>query len=326
SCFCCVVHLTYASVDRTMRRPRAFTCSKLKAEPLPPPTRKPLGYALTSATTSVQASSSPCKCGKCGESPAAASSSSPASSSSSQSPSSSRVREATSAGGQGSRTPPLAEALGPSNIGSPATAGRPRFRRLPRNAHLPRRSVFNNPPPLPAPPSTSLLAAAGGELEEQGGERAGGLAPPPPPSDQRKRGSDRGEPRGSFAAPTAGKQLAASAAASTPTKSAAAGLRRMQGARHRCQRRFLDGLVFIQSSLRPTPPARGRLTKQASTANGEEIPGAFLARSARPREETGNVGYTVAGKSIDWIYLKKENDRAATRDEDSPVFCSTTGW
>lgn len=49
---------------------------------------------------------------------------------------------------------------------------------------------------------------------------------PPPPSDQRKRGSDRGEPRGSFAAgPTAGKQLAASAAAaaSTPTKSAGAG-------------------------------------------------------------------------------------------------------
>ncbi|CAM9202093.1 unnamed protein product [Ectocarpus sp. 8 AP-2014] len=208
-----------------MRRPRAFTCSKLKAEPLPPPTRKPLGYDLTSATTSVQASS-PCKCGKCGESPATASSSSLASSSSSQSPSSSRVREATSAGGQGSRTPPLAEALGPPNNGSPATAGRPRFRRLPRNAHLPRRSVFNNPPPLPAPPSTSLLAAGGGggELEGQGEERAGGLlAPPPPPSDQRKRGSDRGEPRGSFAAPTAGKQLAASAAASTPTKSVAAG-------------------------------------------------------------------------------------------------------
>ncbi|CBN78249.1 expressed unknown protein [Ectocarpus siliculosus] len=278
-----------------MRRPRAFTCSKLKAEPLPPPTRKPLGYALTPATTSVQASSSPCKCGKCGESPTAASSSSTASSSSSQSPSSSRIREATSAGGQGSRAPPLAEALGPSNNGSPATAGRPRFRRLPRNAHLPRRSVFNNPPPLPAPPSTSLLARGGGELEEQGGERAGGLAPPPPPSDQRKRGSDRG-------------------------------LRRMQGARHRRQRRFLDGLVFIQSSLRPTPPASGRLTKQASTANGEEIPGTFLTRSARPREETGDVGYTVAGKSIDWIYLKNDNDRAATRDEDLPVFCSTTRW
>ncbi|CAM9553462.1 unnamed protein product [Ectocarpus sp. 12 AP-2014] len=205
-----------------MRRPRAFTCSKLKAEPLPPPTRKPLGYALTSATTSVQASSSPCQCGKCGESPATASSS-PGSPSSQFRPSS-RIREATSAGGQGSRTPPLAEALGPPNNGSPATAGRPRFRRLPRNAHLPRRSVFNNPPQLTAPRSTSFPTAAGGELEEQGEERAGGpLAPPPPPSDQRKRGSDRGEPRGSFAAPTTGKQLAASGAASTPTKSVAAG-------------------------------------------------------------------------------------------------------
>ncbi|CAN0104094.1 unnamed protein product, partial [Ectocarpus fasciculatus] len=137
--------------DRTtMRRPRAFTCSKLKAEPLPPPTRKPLGYALTSATTSVQASiiiSSPCKCGNCGESPAASSlSSSPASSSSSaSSPSSSRIREATAAGRQGSSTPPLAEALGPSNGCSPAAAaaGRPRFRRLPRNTLPPRRSVFN---------------------------------------------------------------------------------------------------------------------------------------------------------------------------------------
>ncbi|CAN0343871.1 unnamed protein product, partial [Ectocarpus sp. 12 AP-2014] len=165
---------------------------------------------------------SPCQCGKCGESPATASSS-PAPPSS-QSPPSSRIREATAAGGQGSRTHPLAEALGPSNNGSLATAGRPRFRRLPRNAHLPRRSVFNNPPQLPAPPSASLVAAAGGELEEQGEEQAGGLlVPPPPPSDQRKRGSDRGEPRGSFAAPTAGKQLAASAAASTPTKSIAAG-------------------------------------------------------------------------------------------------------
>ncbi|CAM9502652.1 unnamed protein product, partial [Laminaria digitata] len=51
-----------------MRRPRAFTCSRLRAEPLPPPARKPLGYAALNEDSwgTILRSSSPCKCGGCG--------------------------------------------------------------------------------------------------------------------------------------------------------------------------------------------------------------------------------------------------------------------
>lgn len=51
-----------------MRRPRAFTCTGMKAEPLPPPPRKPLGYLLHEegwTPSSLMRSSSPCQCGSC---------------------------------------------------------------------------------------------------------------------------------------------------------------------------------------------------------------------------------------------------------------------
>ncbi|CAM9635300.1 unnamed protein product, partial [Hapterophycus canaliculatus] len=162
-----------------MRRPRAFTCSRLKAEPLPPPTRKPLGYAESWAT-SIQSSCSPCKCGTCGESPA-----SPASSSTDTS-----AKVSNSVGGwPDSIAPNRTEALGSSGSNGSPLAGKPRYRRLARNA-APRRIVFNTPPPSSATAGAAASAAAAAAAESAvAAEETEGIEP----SEQRnKRGSDRG--------------------------------------------------------------------------------------------------------------------------------------
>ncbi|CAM9976624.1 unnamed protein product [Pylaiella littoralis] len=91
-----------------MRRPRAFTCSRLRAEPLPPPTRKPLGYAALLE----ESSSSPCECGSCREPP---------------SPSTIPTASALADGDAVTPHRSKAEAL---TTASPTA--KPRFRRLPR--------------------------------------------------------------------------------------------------------------------------------------------------------------------------------------------------
>lgn len=165
---------------------------------------------------SHHSSCSPCKCGACGESPA-----SPASSSTDTS---SKASNSIS-GWPDSIAPPRTEALGSSGSNGSPLAGKPRYRRLARNA-APRRIVFNTPRPPPSSATTAGPAAATATAAAASAEPAEGIEP----SEQRnKRGSDRGVPSslsgggtGSFPYPfpLPGKSTASSSAASIPSAGA----------------------------------------------------------------------------------------------------------